>query len=241
MALTDDAIVKIKQLITSGQLRPGDKLPREKDLGDQLGLSRSSLREAVRALTLLGVLSTRRGDGTYVTTLEPDRLLETVGYVVDLLQDQTVVEVYEVRRLLEPAATALAAARMDGTGLSRLRACMRRMEATVDVEELVEADVEFHDIIVGASGNATLASLVQSLASRTLRARTWRGTTEDGALDRTHAGHRAIYRAIAHRNPELASTAAAMHIAEGELWIRRALESNGQDIRNEETEVAAVD
>lgn len=241
MALTDDAIIKIKRLITSGQLKPGDKLPREKDLGAQLGLSRSSLREAVRALTLLGVLSTRRGDGTYVTTLEPDRLLETVGYVVDLLQDQTVVEVYEVRRLLEPAATALAAAKMDSTGLSRLRACMGRMEATVDVEELVEADVEFHDIIVGASGNATLASLVQSLASRTLRARIWRGTTEDGALDRTHAGHRAIYRAIAERNPALASTAAAMHVAEGELWIRRALESNSEDGQGKAHEALAID
>lgn len=222
MSVTDEAIGKIKQLILSGQLRPGDKLPREKEFGVQLGLSRSSLREAVRALTLLGILRSRRGDGTYVTSLEPEQLMDTLSYVVDLLQDESIVEVYEVRRLLESAATSLAVARLNKASLLRMRDCMGRMENTSDVEKLVEADIEFHNIIASASGNAILTSLIDGMASRTFRARRWRGITEEGALDRTHAEHRAIYQAIMDRDPELARMAAAVHIAEGESWIKHA-------------------
>ena len=70
LAVTDEAIEKIKAMITSGALRAGDRLPREADLAADLGLSRSSLREAVRALSLVNILDVRRGDGTYVTSLE---------------------------------------------------------------------------------------------------------------------------------------------------------------------------
>src|SRR5579859_595673 len=76
VAVTDEAIEKIKAMIVSGALRAGDKLPREADLATELGLSRSSLREAVRALALVNILDVRRGDGTYVTSLEPRLLLE---------------------------------------------------------------------------------------------------------------------------------------------------------------------
>jgi GntR family transcriptional repressor for pyruvate dehydrogenase complex len=69
LAVTDEAIEKIKAMITSGALRAGDRLPREADLAADLGLSRSSLREAVRALSLVNILDVRRGDGTYVTSL----------------------------------------------------------------------------------------------------------------------------------------------------------------------------
>src|SRR3954464_11768538 len=76
MALTDEAIEKIRAMITSGELRPGDRLPSEPELGAQLGLSRSSLREAVKALSLINVLDVRRGDGTYVTSLDPGLLMD---------------------------------------------------------------------------------------------------------------------------------------------------------------------
>src|SRR5690606_9727829 len=112
MALTDLAIAKIKQMIVDGELQPGDRLPREADLARRLGLSRSSLREAVRALSLLRVLDVRQGDGTYVTSLEPGLLLETMAFVIDLQRDDSVLHLFEVRRLLEPAATAMAAQRM---------------------------------------------------------------------------------------------------------------------------------
>src|SRR6266566_9339753 len=112
-SVTDDAIDKIRELIVSGRWGPGDRLPRESELAAQLGLSRNSLREAVRALALVRVLEVRQGDGTYVRSLAPDLLLESTRMATDLLPGRSVLELFEVRRLLEPAAVALAARRMD--------------------------------------------------------------------------------------------------------------------------------
>lgn len=128
----------------------------------KLGVSRSSLREAVRALTALGVLDARQGDGTYVTSLEPYLLLQGTRFVVELLEKETLLELLMVRRLLEPGATALAAARISDFDLSRMRECLRRMDSASTQEELVEADDEFHSIIVNASGRPTLAALVKA-------------------------------------------------------------------------------
>src|SRR5690349_10390225 len=113
MAVTDEAILKIKDMIVSGKLHPGDRLPPEKELSEELGLSRSSLREAVKALEVIRVLDVRRGDGTYVTSLEPALLLEAMSFVVDLHGDTSILEIFAVRRILEPAATALAADTID--------------------------------------------------------------------------------------------------------------------------------
>src|SRR4029079_15236830 len=97
-----------KEMIVSGELGPGARLPKEADLAERLGLSRNSLREAVRALSLINVLDVRQGDGTYVTSLELHLLLDAMSFVVDFHRDDTVLQFLEVRRILEPAATALA-------------------------------------------------------------------------------------------------------------------------------------
>ena len=114
-ALTDQAIAKIKDLIMSGEFTAGSKLPNEQDLSQRLGLSRNSLREAVRALTLIGVLEPRVGDGTYVTSLEPELLLTGMGFISDLMTGSTLLELHQVRRILEPVATEMAATRLDAT------------------------------------------------------------------------------------------------------------------------------
>jgi GntR family transcriptional regulator, transcriptional repressor for pyruvate dehydrogenase complex len=224
MSVADDAILEIKRLIISGRVGPGEKLPRESELAAQLGLSRSSLREAVRALALIGVLNARQGDGTYVSSLGPQLLLEATSFVADFLQDhRALLELLEVRRLLEPTATALAAVRISEPELARLLDCRRRMDSASTVEELVEADDEFHDVIVSATGQATLASLIKSLAGRTLRARIWRGLADEGALEQTKRAHADIYKAVEDRDAELARAAATMHITEVEFWFRSRL------------------
>jgi GntR family transcriptional regulator, transcriptional repressor for pyruvate dehydrogenase complex len=221
--VTDEAIAKIREMIVSGRWRPGDRLPREADLAVQLGLSRNSLREAVRALALVHVLEVRQGDGTYVSSLEPDLLLETTSFVTHLLQDHTVLELFEVRRLLEPAAAALAAVRMDASGRARLKAELDRMRAAGAVEELVDADMAFHSAIAAAAGNAVLCALLDGLAARTMRARLWRGRTDVQAIADTLTEHVRIYEAIMSRDPDLSRAQAAAHIASGELWLRTNL------------------
>src|SRR5438445_8071124 len=112
-SVTDEAIDKIQNLIISGSWGPGDRLPRESELAAQLGLSRNSLREAVRALSQLRVLEVRQGDGTYVTSLEPELLPESTSFVSHWLVGESALQLFEVRRLLERAASGLAAARID--------------------------------------------------------------------------------------------------------------------------------
>src|SRR5437763_16797457 len=97
MAVTDEAIEKIKAMITSGALKAGDRLPREADLAAELGLSRSSLREAVRALSLVNILYVCRGGGTYVSSLAPPGLLEALSFTADCHRDDTVLDFVRVR------------------------------------------------------------------------------------------------------------------------------------------------
>lgn len=217
---TDDAIERIQQLIVSGEWGPGDRVPPEAELAAQLGLSRSSLREAVRALAMIRVLEVRQGDGTYVSSLEAEQLLESTRFATHLLRDHTVVELFEVRRLLEPAAAALAAVRMDDAAREGLKRELDRMIAAQAVEDLVEADAAFHALIAKSAGNSVLRSLLDSLSSRTMRARLWRGRGDQQALDATRAEHRRIYEAVLARDPELARTMAATHVATGEHWLR---------------------
>ena len=144
LAVTDEAIEKIKAMITSGALRAGDRLPREADLAADLGLSRSSLREAVRALSLVNILDARRGDGTDVTSLEPRLLLEALSFIVDFHRDDT-----------PPGSSGSGASwspppprwRPSGSSAEEWTACAPCSTASAwdpAAEELVANDLEFH-------------------------------------------------------------------------------------------------
>jgi GntR family transcriptional regulator, transcriptional repressor for pyruvate dehydrogenase complex len=223
MSLTDDAISKIKEMILDGRLRPGDRLPREAVLAEDLGISRSSLREAVRALSLVRILDVRQGDGTYVTSLEPDLLMETMGFVVDFHQDAGVLHLFEVRRALEPMAAERAAVLMSAEQAQGLLTLLDELGPDPDVEALVANDIEFHHRIAKGSGNPVLCSLVDRLSGSTQRARIWRGLTQRDAIERTIREHRSIATAIAAREPNLAKAWATVHIAGVEEWIRASL------------------
>ncbi|BDH11231.1 FadR/GntR family transcriptional regulator [Streptomyces hygroscopicus] len=223
MAVTDEAIEKIKGMIVSGALRPGDRLPKESELAAELGLSRNSLREAVRALSLIRILDVRQGDGTYVTSLDPQLLLEAMSFVVDFHRDDTVLEFLAVRRILEPAATAMAAGRIGLAELDSLEAQLNALGPSPSVEDLVAGDLEFHRGIVAASGNSVLCSLLEGLSGPTTRARVWRGLTQKDAVARTLTEHRAILGALRDRDAEAARAWATVHIASVEQWLRSSL------------------
>jgi GntR family transcriptional repressor for pyruvate dehydrogenase complex len=225
-SVTTEAIAKIRDQIASGAWGPGTRLPREADLAADLGISRNSLREAVRALALANVLEVRQGDGTYISTLEPDLLLgPTTELATSLLRGQNVIELFEVRRLLEPEAAALAAERRDSQLLAELERALSRMFAAEQrVEDHVDADVAFHDVIARASGNEVLRSLIASLASRTTRIRVWRGLVSRGSLEEARSEHRRIYEAIASGDPAVARAATTLHLASTEQWLREHLD-----------------
>jgi GntR family transcriptional repressor for pyruvate dehydrogenase complex len=221
MSLTDKAIDRIRDLIGSGELAPGSKLPPEQQLAAELGLSRNLMREAVKALVVARVLEIRRGDGTYVTSLEPEVLLGGISSAVELLRGDTLLEVTEVRRLFEPVATGLAATRISARELFEVEQHLHAMRAARDdVELLNKHDAAFHRAVVSATGNATLTTLLEGISSRTVRARVWRGLVDDKAASRTLAEHEAIYEALVLRDAGLAQAAALLHINTTERWLR---------------------
>jgi GntR family transcriptional regulator, transcriptional repressor for pyruvate dehydrogenase complex len=223
MSLTQRAIDEIKAMIIRGELAAGDRLPKEADLAARLGLSRNSLREAVRALTLARILEARQGDGTYVTSLEPSMLLEPLTFMADFHQDRTLLQVLEVRRVLEAATAALAAQYITDEELAELRRVVEEMNACETVEAFVANDIRFHRLIGAASRNPILASVLDSFSTPMSRARVWRAATQADAIDQTKAQHAALYDALAHRRPDIARAMATAHIAGVESWLEGAL------------------
>lgn len=226
-SLTDDAIDQIKRMIVAGRLRPGDRLPREQDLAELLGLSRGTLREAVRALTAMKVVDVRRGDGTYVTSLAPELMLEALNFVVDLHRDDTVLHFLQVRSFIEPESTARAALHADEALLLTLGGLvdegdqLSRAEV-VDHERLMVNDQRFHAAINTAGGNPVAAAILAATAGVTSRARIARSVDIRAELT-TVDDHRAIYEAIRTGDPARARLRAAMHIARTEDWVRQQL------------------
>jgi GntR family transcriptional repressor for pyruvate dehydrogenase complex len=224
MSQTDKAMTRLREMIQLGELPPGSRLPPEQELAAELGVGRNIMREAVRALVAARVLEVRRGNGTFVTSLEPRLLLHGISSAVELLRGGTMLELTEVRRLFESAATGLAATRMSPRQLAEVRDHLEAMRAAAnDVELLNQHDAAFHRAVVAATGNETLSTVLEGISSRTLRARVWRGLVDADAADRTLREHEAIYEALAAGDAIQAQAAALMHITTTENWLRAHL------------------
>lgn len=233
MGAIETTIETIKQMLVDGELRPGDRLPVEKDLAASLGVSRNTLREAVRALASIRVLQTRQGDGTYVTSLQPALLLDGLGFVADLHRENGELHFLHVRRLLEPEATALSLARLNESDLAELERMLEEANKLArarppDLDRLLANDRAFHKLITSRCGNPVLAALVENTAGHTVRARMWRGLTEANAIKRTLAEHRAIYEAIVDGDTERARLRAATHILGVEDAVRSMNATNAR-------------
>ena len=226
--LTEAAIEQYACSSPADKLVPGQRLPPEAELAESLGTSRSTVREAVRALVTARVLDVRRGDGTFVTSLRPELLLAGIGAAADLLQRRFTLELVQVRRILEPAATAMAATRITDETLDELEACLHQMSIAPSHDELVQFDEEFHQLVATASGNATLASMLNGVSSRTTPgsgvARCHRSRC-DGANDlraRRDSRRASCPRSRARRG------AALLHVSTTETWFRP---SSTHDVR----------
>lgn len=223
MALTDEAMDKIKAMIVAGELVPGSRLPKEEILAAQLGLSRNSLREAVRALTAMRILMVRQGDGTYVSSLEPHLLLESLSFASDVSQGRNALQLLQVRRLLEPQATGLAAALLTPEDLWELGDILERSKSAATVEEFIAHDIAFHARIVEAVGNPVLSMLLRVLSTRTQRVRIVRGSQARRTVDNARREHDQILDALRARDALLAASAATVHITAVEQWLAASL------------------
>lgn len=219
---TDVVIERIKAMITNGRLGAGSRLPIEKDLAAELSVSRGSLREGVRALAIMGVLETRQGDGTYVTSLDPDLLLAPMSFMVDLQTPANGTHLQSVRRVLETEAAGRAALCITEEDLAAAAGILDTVEPLIDAHEsvdhsvdhdaIMDADIAFHRMISRASGNPALDALIEALASRTIRARMWRAISDRGAVRETQSEHRAILAELVARDPDRARIRMSNHL-----------------------------
>ena len=200
---------QLRGLIEAGSLQAGEQLPSERELAEQLGVSRSTVREAVQFLGALGLVEIRHGSGTFVRSdgdLPSEWLQWTQRHQVQ------VHELLEVRRGLEAVAAELAAERSHDLGA--MEAALADMEAAIDgpdVPGLVEADLAFHTALAAASGNTALRHLTDSLGRELLRERgaIW---NEPGRPERSLREHRRIYEAVSAGDALGARTALVDHL-----------------------------
>jgi len=209
--VSEEIARKIIDLVNSGSLRPGDKLPSERNLMSQLNVSRSPIREALRSLSLIGLLETRPGDGTYVSEHLTPGLADQVDW--SILEDkQDVVEWLEVREPLEIQAASLAAERATPEDIEHLEAILAAHYNSADnPQRLAETEIEFHKTIVEIARNETLYELMAvfyDFYRKYVRQERFRFAVRNPRQQ----GHQAIVEAIKKGDVEAARQAMVHHL-----------------------------
>ena len=206
-----EVIEALQERIRSGVYKPGDRLPSERALGDQLNVSRPTVREAVQALASMNILESRRGSGVYVAPLVLGDLLRPLRFALEL-SEPTLSSLFEVRLALEPLAAALAAERHTSDELEQLNRCVDLAgKDRVSSRRFLDLDTQLHALIVEASKNGLLQNVIVSLSflSHQSRERTVR---ESGMRAASWRDHKAIVGAIATRDARRADAAMRRHL-----------------------------
>ncbi|MEU8754799.1 FadR/GntR family transcriptional regulator [Streptomyces chartreusis] len=233
MSAVEKAFHGLRHMIGTGRLGPGERIPPEGELCEELGVSRGSLREAVRMLAALGVIEPRHGSGTYVSQLRPEDVIGSLSLTLELLPLSGLLEVYEIRRVLEAHVAAQAAARCTPETVRTLFALIEDMEATSDPTKASELDHRFHAEIARVGGNPTLATLLAVFRARSRKYQVFTLPEGPDLRRKSDDDHRVLATAIADRDPVAAAGAAQSHVAQTERWLRAFMppveEADGPD------------
>lgn len=208
---------RILDLVKSGELGPGDRLPTERNLALSLQVSRPTVREAIRGLTILGVAKTRQGGGAYITNLDADALLEPLHFFLSL-EESHLRDLYEARTLIESDVARRAATNISDEALDELTRVLAEQESTLeDPMQFRESDGEFHQLIWDAAGNAFLKRIGASLNVIGLEFRRMASETP-GVLRQSFQDHQALLAALRNRDPDAAAEMAAKH-QQNVYWV----------------------
>ncbi len=213
---------QIQGLIARGVLKPGDRLPPERDLVSKFGVGRGSIRDAIRTLEVMGIVEPRQGHGTVVRELSADALVVPLASVLSQKR-HLVAELLDVRRMIEPALAGRAAANATPEAVARLEDVLRRQQEKMRRGEPgIEEDSEFHYGIAVAAGNTVMLQVLDVLMDLLRESRT-RSLQVPGRLERSFAGHKRVLRAIKRRDSAAAEKAVRQHLSEIEEVVMRQL------------------
>jgi GntR family transcriptional repressor for pyruvate dehydrogenase complex len=219
LKLSEQIAQQILGQIADGTLHPGDRLPTESQLVEHLGVGRSTLREALRSLSGMGVLEIRHGHGVYVSAEASSAGLRRLDWAL-LLGSREMLNLVEARKTLEIQIAALAAERAAPADLERIASCLERMRTAHTRQDEFEADVDFHIEVAHATGNDVFVRLVRTIRELIQRM-LWQSPAQ---LPSRLAEHERIFDAIQRKDPEAASQAVREHFRETEERARTLLD-----------------
>ncbi len=210
---TEQVVSYVRTLIERGELRPGNRLPAERDLATQIGVSRPTVRAGLRALSAMGVVQSRHGSGTFIPSGPPSLGSEALSLQA-ALHGFTREEMYEARRILEAGASALAAKRATPDQIATLAEEVAGMFASMEDPRLfLVHDINFHRAVAAASGNPIVASLVEMVSALYYeRRRDTAGRASDRDLRDAAEMHRKIYQAIRAHDAQTARDMMEAHL-----------------------------
>jgi GntR family transcriptional repressor for pyruvate dehydrogenase complex len=210
--LYEQIVEQIEESIREGRLRPGDQLPAERDLAQQFGVSRTAVREAVKTLSEKGLVESLSGRGTFVTSAKPQSMRHSLDWIMNSGDPQNARYVSELREILEPEFTALAATRIEEQQLAMMREAIDVMDRSMrDPEAYIEADLDFHLALAEAAANPLILSLLDSIVG-VLRVQRMGVFFVSGGPQRGQMHHKLILKAIEQRNPAKARKAMHAHM-----------------------------
>lgn len=217
---------RIEQLVRSGELKPGDRLPPEPQLARRLDVSRSSLREALKGLMYLGLIKSRAGDGTYIQSSLTRVLNQHFQWMI-LLNEVKHIEIYELRKIIEPQVAALAAKRATRSDIERLKDALDGMFRGCRNRDLFhQFDIQFHEAFAQASGNVAIQTTMRMLYHATTDARKAVLPFIDN-LEIHWKRHERVYRNIHDRKPALAKKAVLDDLLYAERLLRKHVATLG--------------
>jgi len=223
--LTHTLVAGLKEIISSGELQPGSKLPPERELAKRFGVNRASIRQALKALDVMGIVHQRVGDGTYLTNDASTTLRAPLDFLI-LVDGITFQELFEARRIVEPELAARAARRRTDEDIAEMESTVAAMNPDMDTRELAEQDLRFHEVIWRASGNRVCQRMFSSLHRALSRSLTVTTSLRDDGTPMS--AHSEICQAIKAGDDARARKLMFEHLMQGESTILKATEERRQ-------------
>jgi GntR family transcriptional regulator, transcriptional repressor for pyruvate dehydrogenase complex len=220
--LYEQIVQQVEESIHKGAMKPGDQLPPERELAQQFGVSRTAVREAVKALHEKGLVEAYPGRGTFITDGTSYSMRQSLDRMLRVGQAEGSGFLAEVREILEPEIAAMAATRADAEDLASMREQIQLMDtARRDPDEFIEADLDFHLALAEAAANPIILSLIDSIVGL-LREQRMGIFQVEGGPERGQYHHKKIMETIEHRDSAGAREAMKAHLRQVREDSRRA-------------------
>lgn len=214
----EEVAVRLRRLIADGRVKPGDKLPPERELASALGVSRTSVRDAIRSLQVAGLLEPRQGEGTVIRELSAKTLVAPIASAL-LARRDLLADLLDVRKMIEPPMAREAARRATPDEVRQMEAILARQAARLEAGGLaIEEDSAFHDMIARASRNQVVLKVIDVLMDL-LREGRERSLQVRGRPQRSLRGHRQILEAIRRRDGDAAERTMLNHLEQIEEML----------------------